>query len=527
MTNNIIKKIWIYWVLFISFIAYSSCNKLDLSPEDYYASGNFWKTPAQVEGAMIGLHSDLRGYSFTFYVFGEMRGGLLKTGTGATGTSSLNSTNYINQVIRESNPGVSSWGQIYSALVQVNNFIYQVENATYLSDADKKYYLGQAYGIRAYYYFHLVRAYGRVPLITEPTVVIKTPKSQTEAFVPRSKTEKETFDLIKSDIEKSVTNFNGNYTTKANKGKWNLAATQMLKSEVYLWTAKVNMDNGTPANTASDLAIAKAAVEDIIPKFTLLPDFENVFKYENKGNSEIIFSLRYLQGEANNNFSQFLYQQSDPMGNFVDKSGNALSGDPLKIAGGGSIIRYEYKYAFYQKFDTSDTRADITFFPFYKAPVADATSFILLRKFIGTVVNNNRVFADDIPIYRLAGAYLLLAEIKNKLGQDPSNEINIVRKRAYGGTIPAGKEFVNGTFEENELAILWERTKEMVGEGTRWYDLRRMQDAEGKPLAFRLDIPLVGVLDQATEKHKLILPIDRTTLNGDETLEQNPDYAGT
>ena len=521
------KKILIYGVVIVSLIAYTGCKKLDLGPEDYYASGNFWKTTAQVDGAMTGLHAGLRNYAFTFYIFGEMRGGLLKTGTGATGTSSLNSGTYINQDIRESNPGVSSWGQLYSALVQVNNFIYQVENAGFLSDADKKYYLGQAYGMRAYYYFHLVRAYGRVPLVTEPTVVIKTPKSQTEAFIPRSKTEKETFDLIKSDIDKSVSNFNGNYTTKGNKGQWSLAATQMLKSEVYLWTAKVDMDKAAPTNTAGDLAIAKTAVEEIIPKYSLQSNFADVFSYDKKGNSEIIFALRYLQGEANNNFSQFLYQQSDPMGNFIDKNGTVLSGDPLNIAGGSAIIRYEYKYTFYQQFDANDTRADKTFFPFYKAPVTDATSFILLRKFLGTVVNNNRAFADDIPIYRLAGAYLLLAEIKNKLGQDPGNEINLVRKRAYGGTIPAGKEFVNGTFEQNELAILWERSKELVGENTRWYDLRRMQDAVGKPLAFRIDLPLVGVLDESTDKHKLILPIDRNTLNQDETIEQNPDYAGT
>lgn len=522
------KKILIYGITIISLISFNSCNKLDLAPEDYYASGNFWKTPAQVDGAMTGLHSNLRGYHFTFYIFGEMRGGLLKTGTGATGTSSLNSGSFIQQDIRESNPGVSSWGQVYSAMVQVNNFIYQLENnISFLNDAQKSYYLGQAYGLRAYYYFHLVRSYGRVPLVTEPKVVISTPKSQTEAFVPRSKTEKETFDLIKSDIDKSVNSFAGNYVSKANKGQWNLAATQLLKAEVYLWTAKVAMDKAAPENTAGDLSIARAAVEEVIPKYTLQSNFADVFDYTKKGNSEIIFALRYLQGEATNFFNSFLYQQSDPMGSFVDKDGNSLSGDPLNISGGGGILRYEYKYDLYNQFAAGDERADATFFPFYKTPVTANTSFIILRKFLGTVVNNNRSFSDDVPVYRLADAYLLLAEIKNKQGQDPSNEINIIRKRAFGDNIPAGQEYVNGSFEQNELAILWERTKEFVGEGKRWYDLRRMQDASGKPLAFRQDIPMVGVLDEATEKHKLILPIDRTTLNQDESLEQNPDYAGT
>jgi hypothetical protein len=66
-----------------------------------------------------------------------------------------------------------------------------------------------------------------------------------------------------------------------------------------------------------------------------------------------------------------------------------------------------------------------------------------------------------------------------------------------------------------------------VGEGKRWYDLRRMQDASGDPLAFRRDLPLIGVLDKATAEYKLLWPIDRSTLNADPTLVQNPSYPGT
>jgi hypothetical protein len=54
-----------------------------------------------------------------------------------------------------------------------------------------------------------------------------------------------------------------------------------------------------------------------------------------------------------------------------------------------------------------------------------------------------------------------------------------------------------------------------------------MQDASGNPLAFRRDLPLVGVLDKATQEYKLLWPIDRTTLNQDPKLEQNPLYPGT
>ena len=132
-----------------------------------------------------------------------------------------------------------------------------------------------------------------------------------------------------------------------------------------------------------------------------------------------------------------------------------------------------------------------------------------------------------MPIFRLSEAYLLLAEVKNKQGESPATEINIVRKRAYGNS--PFTPFVSSSFEANELVIFAERGREFVGEGKRWYDLRRMQDASGSPLAFRKDLPLVGVLDKATEEYKLLWPINRGTLTSDETLknDQNPGYPGT
>jgi len=457
-----------------------------------------------------------------------LRGGTLRTGTSFTGTASLNSANVINQDIRESSPGISGWSGFYGAIFQVNNFIYQVEKADYLTVADKSYYLGQAYGLRAYYYFHLYRTFGRVPLATEPSVLLIKPTSAQQMYLPRTKTQKETLDFIKADIDKSVTNFGTNYTAKFNKAQWSLSATQMLKGEVYLWSAKVKTDGVAPSATSTDLTTAQAALEDVISKHTLLTDFSSVFKSASigasKGNTEIVFALRNQFGEATNNYSQFIYAITDQLAGYVDDKGVAIPADPLQVNGGGTIIRYEYRVELYDLFDSDDKRKNATFLNFNKGAVR-ATN---LRKFPGTVVEGNRNFSDDFPVYRLAEAYLLLAEVKNKQGVDPTTEIMAVRNRAYA-PVPA-PAFVNGSFEQNELAIFYERSKEFVAEGKRWYDLIRMQDASGNPLVFRKDLPLVGVLDNtAGQNHKILWPIDIATMNQDETLkgDQNPGYTGT
>ena len=506
-----------------------SCNKmdLDLAPEDYFASGSFWKNENQVQGAMLGIHAQLRDHQQVFWNLGEIRGGTLRDGTSFTGTASLNAASLITQDIRESSPGYSSWAGLYAHIFQVNNFIHQVEQATYMSDKQKGYYLGQAYGIRAFYYFNLFRTWGRVPLVTEPKVAVNTPTSADEAYAPRSATEKETLDFIKGDIDKSIGYFGNNTTILSQKGQWSLAASQMLKTETYLWSAKVAIDGQAPATTASDLQTAKAAVEAVIPRFSLLDDFGAVFSSSSVssslGNSEIIFALRYQAGEATNFFNNFIYAPSDDVSGYVDDQGNPIPNDPLNVGSSGTIIRYEYKYDLYSLYDSDDQRANATFLNFNKGDL----HAVVLRKFLGTIVEGVRRYADDYPVYRLADAYLLLAEIKNKLGEDPTAEIMAVRNRAYGSNAP---QFVNGSFEENEIAIFYERTKEFVSEGKRWFDLRRMQDASGQPLVFRTDLPLVGVLENTqSQRHKILLTIELNTMSEDPTLEgdQNPGYAGT
>ena len=520
------KKIFVYCCIIIA--AFTSCKEIDLeiSPEDYFASGSFWKTNEQVAGAMLGLHVQLREQQQNLWNLGELRGGTLRDGTSFTGTASLNSAGIITQDIRESSPGISGWAGLYAPIFQVNNFIYQVEKADYLTDVQKGYYLGQAYGLRAFYYFYLFRTYGRVPLVTEPQAAVNTPTSAEEAYKARTETEKETLDFIKTEVDKSEKSFSGNYETKNQKAQWSLAATKMLKTEVYLWSAKVDIDGKAPENSTADLKLAKAAIEEVIPKYTLISNFGDAFKSASvpamKGNSEMIFVLRYLNGEATSFFNNFIYAASDDITGYVDDNGQAISKDPLQ-AGSTGLIRYEYKIYLYRLYEKTDTRANATFLNFNKGN----TSAVVFRKFLGTLIDGVRNYSDDYPVYRLSEAYLLLAEIKNKLGEDPTGEIMAVRNRAYAGKAPL---FTNGSFETNELAIFYERTKEFVSEGKRWFDLRRMQDASGKPLVFRKDLALVGVLNNIDgQKHKILWPIDLQTLAEDPKLndQQNPGYKGT
>lgn len=167
---------------------------------------------------------------------------------------------------------------------------------------------------------------------------------------------------------------------------------------------------------------------------------------------------------------------------------------------------------------------------------------------------------NDMIYYRLPLALMYLAEIANYEGNngDVEKYINQVRGRAYGENF-AGHEYHAGTFLENEVAILQEKAKEFFQEGQRWWDLRRLtavkDGSDRDHLVFRpegcigygLDLDAhpdwyevtasydflgrytietnTPLLDYATQKHVVLWPLDKGTLDADDALTQTPGYS--
>jgi hypothetical protein len=234
-----------------------------------------------------------------------------------------------------------------------------------------------------------------------------------------------------------------------------------------------------------------------------------------------------LDNEASNGVSSFLYSDNVFIGVKFDKTGNVM-GDTLQLKGNG-LLRNEYYFGLFESYDEGDTRKEATFLDFYDKDEDGSieNGGTVLRKFLGLINSNgNRVYADDIPLYRYADVLLMLAEVENKKGGDPSPYINQIRERAYSTNYDASiHSYTNQGFEENERAILYERDKEFVFENKRWFDVLRLQDGAGKPLAFStsLEYGRVPVL-KAGEEHKVLWPVDVNTLNNDPKLEQTPGY---
>lgn len=501
----------------------SSCDLLEYSPEDYFGSSTFWSNEAQVDGFMVGIHKNLRDINEYIFLLGEARGGTLRTGSGVQGVSYDYSSPIKDNNFTYYNTGVTNWANFYPKILNINEFIYEVENhCDFLDVKTKSYYLGQAYGIRAYLYFHLYRTFGGVPLVKEPKIMNGV--SNVEILYEGRATAKQTLDFIKEDIVKSENAFGDNEIVNLDKGMWSKSATLVLKGEVYLWSAKVTTGDQIPAD--NDLAMAKNALSELLGKYKLLNDYKDVFAYENKGNEEIIMALRFLDGESSNWAYNFTYTDADFLNKFYGVDGVLITSDTLKLNNQGKQ-RHEWKEGFFKSYDDLDMRKRYIFLDYYDEHGNYAGN--VLRKSIGTInaSTDKRVFCDDYVIYRYADVLLLLAEIVNMEGGDVSFYLNQVRARAYGDKYDAVSHgYTNQTFAENELTILHERDKEFVWEGKRWYDIRRMWDANHKPLVFSPEANYDVLEPVISEKdaYKLLWPIDVETLNKDPKLVNNEGY---
>lgn len=516
----------------------SSCaDKLELAPIDYYGSGSYWKNEAHVIGYMDGIHKHLRDAAFQHtFLWGEARGGnLITAGTSADGMGMLYGDIKL-QNFDEAHPGVNKFGDIFGRLTNINLFIARVTEANYMDEAKKNYYLGQAYGLRAFYYFDLYRTYGGVPLRLTADVV-EGVIDPNKLYMGRS-TPKEVMEQIKIDLNKSIECFGDNKSfdpnnRKNNKAYWSKAATECLIGEVYLWISKVT--TGDDVADDKNLATAKKHLLNVINDYGLglEGNFADVFDAKNKGNKEVIFAIRYLEGEATNSNNLFTYamQTGSTKDNYKEDGEKFL--DALNIGNTGSQ-QLEYKQELYKSFDEKDTRKDATFIASYSKDDAGALTLrgTHVRKNIGYVNNQGaRVYCGDYIIYRLPLVYLMLAEIENMQGGDVAHYINLVRERAFGKEI-WDKDihgYKNSDFTTNELAILHEKDKEFVQEGQRWWDVRRMTLTKGgKHLVFCKEGSIgtdQPILDEATEAHKVLWPVDITLLANDPLIYQTPGYA--
>jgi hypothetical protein len=363
------------------------------------------------------------------------------------------------------------WRQIYGAINQANILIERLPQVT-APQAVKDRYLGAFMFHRAFNHFNAVRVWGSVPLMRAPLDFAAVP------LVTRAPIES-VYAAIATDLEEAATLLPLRWpdALTPDDGRPTQGAALAMLADVYM-----NMSGAlVNENHWADAARAAKAVIDSA-RYTLVPNFADLWLIRNKNGPEHIYSIQF-EGTGRNLFTS----QSRPAGIGIE-----------------SGINYWYTTPeFMNSFNATDARKGPTFLTRVNVPTGCTTGvpgcttyrydslpgsfgdkrargvdfqqpFPYYGKFYdadGSIANNNGRTNLNWPIYRFADVLLMFAEAENEANGPTApayTAINRVRTRAALPNLTAG--LTQAQFRDS---VRQERSWELAFESKRLFDLKR------------------------------------------------------
>ena len=403
--------------------------------------------------------------------------------------------------------------------------------------------IGEAYFLRAFYYFQLVRVYGGVPLVLNNLL------TDADWQQPRA-TANAVYDQIVADL------------TEANKRLWlrsdsRFADTDMgraTKGAAQAMLLKVNLYR-------HQYEEARAWGDSIIlsNEYSLETDYADNWLLENENGVESVFEIQYMEDPSSdygegNGFSR---------GTFTQILTRSRSQDPMFGSNAGWGFN-KPSHNLYDEYEEGDPRRDVT--------IWDATGHMTneseeiycgtpycSRKYAwyttdadGNVTGANTLaHASRGPLnyklIRYADVLLMYAEAceaaggAGTCGKTAEQALNEVRQRARANAADPdalpdypgysikvnGQEIADPTLQQ---AIRHERRVELAMEGHRWFDICRWGGFDGQGVKAHMDAYAATESQEARDemadfvagKHELFpIPEEERMLN---PMEQNPGY---
>ncbi|MFT4024182.1 MAG: RagB/SusD family nutrient uptake outer membrane protein [Flavihumibacter sp.] len=376
------------------------------------------------------------------------------------------------------------WRGLYKTIQSSNNIIGNYQNITGDETAINQI-AGEAYFLRAFSYYYLVRWWGKVPLLTTATYspdLLSVAKSEIV----------DVYAQIEADLKKAEELVG---EAKLEPGRINKGTVKSYLADVYL------TQTGYPVKDASKAALAAAKAKEVIDEkgaygFDLFQgDFQKIFA---TAYNEYVFALMTDGTSTGNCYYGFSTMPGDEGGwddyfaeiNFFRDfpEGNRKNGTFT------TVVNTENGLKTWQQLSTKH--------PYYK-------------KFrIQTGDSMSYVSNSPIIFMRYAEVLLLYAEAQARSGApnaDAYAAINAVRQRAGLANLAAsmsGDDFVK--------AVIQERAWEFAGEWHRWFDLVRTETvAEANAHRDPAEIPLIG---DPGDKTKWLIPVPAGDANANPNL---------
>lgn len=496
---NILKRIpWFMGCAFLLFTV--SCE--DLLEEEVYSEltdVNFYKTEADVEAALMAGYKSLGSGGWglfsaagsqsnlyiseastdVFFISESWGGNNPVYAQGQIFNFMINSeTNRINQ----------NYQVTYEAIAQVNAIIDNVPKAEIENDK-KEQIIAEAKSLRALLYHHVLRSWGKAPIIDKFEVVPGEYPEQPETL-------DEVAAFIENDLLEAIPILDDEtYIGTQKYGRFTKAGAQALLAKLYL--------NTKQWQKAADMS--KKIIDN--PKYYLHSDYMEIFAPDN-----------HLEGPANEMLVVMNYIAQDGLGNnFPVHAFHSGQTTPVEYSGWGGYYAHG---EFYDSFDPEDARRNGLIQTY--TTEEDTTVFTDRAIIVKYTPDQNAAgggtwCGNDAPLIRLADIYLTRAEALNELNgpnQESIDLINAVRARAFEPDKPLSvSDF--GSKEDLRAHILKERGWELYVENKRREDMIRH--------GVYISDALRRGHDAARDYH-VHFPFPLRELEANPKLKQNPGY---
>ncbi|WP_106831396.1 RagB/SusD family nutrient uptake outer membrane protein [Parabacteroides pacaensis] len=518
--------IYIYLITIAAVVGFSSCNGLlDVPPQGKLTFEQFWQSNDQAVAALAGIYANLGSTYHDFksgnmsakaispvesYIYwGELRGEILAVNLGKFGSEHIAKENvdYMNIAPVDVTTKFTAFYRIINEANLAIKYIPAIKekNPAFLQEMED-HLMGEAYFLRAYTYFWLVRTFKEIPLVLVPSE-----SDEQDYNLPKSGTA-DIYARIIADLEiarKTLPLWYENDQYSRCRATRYTAMTVL--ADVYLTMAAVLQDEAGKANWY-DEAIRNCDEVIASRRYNLLPGIEygNIFL---NGNTEESIWETYSNSKVNNQVNN-LYDWFTSKGYFMASN----SADELFAA----EVSNDYRGSTPPKGP----------YPAAGSEVGYASSSRYINKYKANTKDARWIF------YRFPEVLLMKAEALAHRYPDDANKlaeagelIDRIRLRAYGITDYPRVEATT-TYEMDNI-ILDERGKEFIGEGKRWFELVRFASRDNfahKELLLDRVVNSFSGVDQLVIAPRIhnpeswYLPLNADALAANINLVQNPYY---
>lgn len=477
------------------------CDFLNRSPYDSVDTSQGFQTVADAEAAVNAAYQPLQWaklYNMRIWTLDIIAGNSeVGAGGGTDGEETVDLANFIADA--DNFAALDLWRGPSPGILRCN-FVLQKVPAMDIDETIKNRILGEAYFLRAHYYFILVRLFGGVPLQTEPA------DSDSDLLLPRASVD-EIYELIESDLEEAIARLpKRSEYTQANMGRATKEAAMAELARVYM-TYHQDYEHYQEVVTLCD-AIGEMG-------YRLEEDYADLWNPAKQNGVESIFEVQYY-GKTNYDFWSN-ENQASWLSTFTGPRNSGMAA--------GCYGWNQPTAEFVSQYEVGDLRKEKTVF-YTGCPTFDGMTYSSAYSTTGYNVRKFLLTKTQSPDYntsnqnwvvtRYADILLLKAEALNEMGQTTLAEVPLYEVRCRAGL--TNRSTIEGLSQmQMREKIIHERRMELAFEGHRWFDMIRYKDN------YALDF-LHSIGKTAASSKHLLLPIPTQEREANPKLTQNPGW---